>query len=144
MKSDEKEAGASGECPADRLSDDCLSLIFHRIDWRDRARCERVSRRWNVAVNKKGWDRFHAFDNQAHPGLPGKKLIVLRNRFTSTLRELSLANVGESNLKNTLKTCPLVRHLRIKPRENGKFRRDLLPAKMPRQLVTLELLVSGF
>jgi hypothetical protein len=131
------------ECYIDNLTDDCLTHVFHRIDWLDRVRCEGVCRRWNRVVKARGWAKFHVFDHNEDPPMETRHFPVLRSRgFTLPLQELTITGAMGDNIRNTLLKCPNARHLRLRPYDGENFRRDFIPLAVQRRLVTLEIHVS--
>ena len=85
-------------CYAKRLPDECLALIFQKLEWQDRLRSERVCRRWNRVVKASGWTHFNAFDDrQPRLSKVGHKLSYHRGSltifplFSAAFKILSLA-----------------------------------------------------
>lgn len=131
------------ECHID-LTDDCLSLIFHRVDWRDRLRAERVCRRWRNVVLASGWSRFHEFNGGALGQLAGGGIQTLLTRFGSTLRELVLnVYLEQLDIRAALDHCPSVAHLSLRvcraECKDDFSLGDCIPPVMRERLITLEL-----
>lgn len=144
----------------DELPDECLTRIFHLVDWHDRLRAEKVCLRWRRVVRAHGWDYFHTFDsNMASYRMellgkytqvldePASRLPSMMARFGSTLRELSLhvtwemARNKQAALPEILDLCPSVRHLRLQFSYWKSRTGSNIPAIIPMcdSLITLKL-----
>lgn len=138
------------ECHTERLLDVCLSAIFHRLDWRDRVRVEKVCRRWRRVVKESGWAEFRTFDNigalsayqmeTAGATDTERTLQPLLPRHGSTLREVSIyVGGGTEQVQAVLALCPNVVHLRLQLPEYESFRADCIPIDIRARLITLQL-----
>lgn len=137
----------------DQLTDDCLALVFHRLEWQSRLRAESVCHRWNTVVSTSGWSLFHAFDNEDYlpkKPLTGVALLTLLTSFGATLREISLSiGVWEErrehmggqrvDIRAALDLCPNIRHLRIRYSFSEDLQVHWIPPALRGKLVTLEL-----
>jgi F-box-like len=144
----------------DELPDECLTRIFHLVDWHDRLRAEKVCLRWRRVVRAHGWDYFHTFDSNMasyRMELLGKYTRVLHEsasrlpsmmaHFGSTLQELSLrltegmARQEPSVLPEILNHCTSVRHLRLQFTYWKSLKGGNVPTEIPMRdsLITLEL-----